>query len=142
MSKMRGTLSDYRTPDRSDVTPLAEPRRDKKRIEFCRLASVRRAGYAKRPVISIWSGDIMPELVKELDARLKGSLQETEDWWRLMRGEDGILFVEHKWSHTKLSTLKTDFGSERIEVDDFLAKERQWADRARAALQEYLGSAS
>lgn len=78
----------------------------------------------------------MATLVRELDKRVKGSLGETEDWWRLMREEDGSFFVEHEWSHTKLKSLMSDEGEKRLTVEEFLASDLPKADRARAVLLE------
>jgi hypothetical protein len=82
----------------------------------------------------------MPKLIKELGKRIKGTLQETEDWWNLMQHEDGTLFVEHTWSHTKLNNLaaKGTDGEEHIEIEAFLADKHPWATDSRLALQEYL----
>jgi len=77
----------------------------------------------------------MVTTVCELDKRTKGSLAETEDWWRLMREQDGSYFVEHQWSHTKLKSLTTDAGEQKIAIDDFLASDEPAASKARAKLQ-------
>lgn len=79
----------------------------------------------------------MSKLIRDLGERRKGSLQEDEDWWRLMQGDDGTLFVEHQWSHTTLKTLQTDAGMRRIEVVDFLAEDHPWASEARKALEAH-----
>ena len=77
----------------------------------------------------------MTTLVRELDKRVKGSLGETEDWWRLVRDDNGTLFVEHEWSHTKLKTLTTDAGERRLGLEEFLADDAPQASGARATLQ-------
>ena len=80
----------------------------------------------------------MPTKLCELDARLKGSMQETEDWWRLMRDDNGEVFVEHEWSHTRLNSLTTDSGTQRISIAAFLKDDHPWSSRARDALARYL----
>lgn len=80
----------------------------------------------------------MSQLICELDARRKGSLGETEDWWRLLRADDGSLYVEHEWSHTKLKSSASDADSEKVEVDDFLAQDTPSAATAREKLRAYL----
>lgn len=80
----------------------------------------------------------MTQTICQLAQRLKGSMQETEDWWHLKRDEDGVLFVEHSWSHTKLSNFTTDAGERRIEIDAFLEGDNPRAAEARDALRAYL----
>jgi hypothetical protein len=55
-----------------------------------------------------------------------------------MRDDEGVLFVEHSWSHTRLNNLTTDSGEVRIEIDDFLASDHPWASSAQHALRAYL----
>lgn len=78
----------------------------------------------------------MATLVRELDKRIKGPMAETEDWWRLMRDDDGSLFVEHEWSHTNLNKLSTDADTARYSIDEFLESASPQASKAVAALQE------
>jgi hypothetical protein len=80
----------------------------------------------------------MTTIIRKLAERLKGTMQETEDWWHLMRDDDGSLFVEHSWSHTSLNSLTTDNGETRIEIEAFLESDHPWASPAKAALREYL----
>jgi hypothetical protein len=80
----------------------------------------------------------MPKLIQQLAERVKGSLGEDEDWWRLMQDDDGALFIEHEWSHTNLKSLQTDANTRRVEPAAFLAEDHPWASDARKALEVYL----
>lgn len=80
----------------------------------------------------------MPTLIKELGKRLKGSMQQTEDWWRLMKDDQtGEQFVEHEWSHSDLKS-STDSGTERISIEAFLASTHPWSSSARDELRRVL----
>ena len=42
----------------------------------------------------------MAILKQEIHKIIKGSLMETEDWWRLCHDtENGTFYIEHEWSH-------------------------------------------
>jgi hypothetical protein len=84
----------------------------------------------------------MAEHIKELAKRIKGSLAETEDWWNLYRNDDGELYVEHSWSHTKLKGLTTDSGEKEYTIEEFLAAELPYGDAPKVALREYLNQNS
>lgn len=83
----------------------------------------------------------MTKLIRQLDTRIKGSMSENEDWWRLMADDNGTLFVEHQWSHTQLKGLKTDADTVRLEIEDFLADDHPWASKARDVLRAHLREA-
>lgn len=70
---------------------------------------------------------------------IKGSLMETEDWWRLVTEDDGQIYIEHEWSHVdpyKLS-LPSNSGTERFGVDEFLGSDAP--ESAKNALRKMLG---
>jgi len=80
----------------------------------------------------------MTRRIQQLDKRLKGSHQETEDWWDLYKDDAGTLYVVHTWSHTSLRTLKDDTGERRVSAEAFLKEDDPKASQARAALRSYL----
>lgn len=69
---------------------------------------------------------------------IKGSLQETEDWWRLIVADDGALHVEHEWSHTNpYKAGDTNAGTKSVSVEEFLADDNA-NGAAKARLKEVL----
>lgn len=74
-----------------------------------------------------------------LSSTTKGSLGETEDWWRLVVSDDGTAHVEHEWSHhDPYGKRQPSSGTETISVDAFLSGQHDNAmkDKLRAALDE------
>ncbi len=66
--------------------------------------------------------------------RIKGSLQETEDWWCLVVEDDGTTCVEHEWSHVDPYGKRAPrAGTQRIPVDDFLAGDHDTAAKDNLA---------
>ena len=55
---------------------------------------------------------------KLLYKRVKGPMDNYEDWYYLVKLDDGQLQVEHSWSHVTPS-LKIDSGSQTYTVDEF-----------------------
>lgn len=54
--------------------------------------------------------------------RIKGSLQETEDWWHLVTDDEGHRRVRHTWSHhDPYRNRKPDEGEAFYEIDEFFA---------------------
>jgi hypothetical protein len=77
-----------------------------------------------------------------LHQKLKGALQEKEDWWRLIIQDDGDSYVEHEWSHVDAyRDSKPDSGTRRVPIDDFLAGDEETAaqDALRKVLSEREG---
>lgn len=84
------------------------------------------------------SGRPMPELICKLDERPKKSMQQAGNSWRLMRGDNGELFIKHDWSRTRVKTLGTDEGTKRMTIAAFLGNTHPLAAGARKALSRYL----
>ncbi|SDF03160.1 hypothetical protein [Sulfitobacter delicatus] len=68
--------------------------------------------------------------------RVKGPMDNYEDWYYLETKPDGSQEVLHDWSHVTPS-LKTNSGSKSYTVEDFLAAEDVRVD-AKTALREHL----
>lgn len=69
--------------------------------------------------------------------RIKGSLQETEDWWHLEIEDSGHRRVRHSWSHhDPYGNHKPNEGEAFYEIDDFLAGEAD--EEAKKKLRELL----
>ena len=73
----------------------------------------------------------------QIHQRIKGALQETEDWWRLVVEDDGTTYVEHEWSHVDpYGQRAPDAGTQRILVNEFLAGDHD--PTAKNNLTEFL----
>ena len=60
----------------------------------------------------------MTILSEEIAKRIKGTLNQTEDWWDLCYDTDAErFFVKHKWDHVALNTLSQDAGEEDHDAD-------------------------
>jgi hypothetical protein len=66
----------------------------------------------------------------------KGAFQEFEDWWRLIIESDGSMFVEHQWSHSNSHKLRTNSGTKRYPVSDFLDRGDGPTDELLTLLRE------
>lgn len=53
--------------------------------------------------------------------RVKGPMDNYEDWYYLKQGDDGALVVEHVWSYVSPS-LSQDHGREEYSITDFMSK--------------------
>jgi hypothetical protein len=60
-------------------------------------------------------------LSKQLDARIKGSWTNNEDWWNLVYDTEAKrLFVEHSWSHVDPHKISNaDSGRAEIASQNF-----------------------
>lgn len=86
----------------------------------------------------------MPVLKREIAKRIKGSLQETEDWWRLCYDTDAQkFFVEHEWSHVNAYRLSApaDYGTERMPVEGYRDHGAAKVEQAKAELLAEAGHA-
>lgn len=68
--------------------------------------------------------------------RVKGPMDNYEDWYYLVRDADGQLSVEHSWCHVTPS-LQSDSGSEIYTIEDFM-KSRNVHTGAQVALRDRL----
>lgn len=69
--------------------------------------------------------------------RIKGSLQEMEDWWRLVVEDDGTTYVEHEWNHVDPYGKRAPReGKRQIPVDEFFAGDHD--PTAKKNLTEFL----
>lgn len=60
----------------------------------------------------------MPILSEEIGKRIKGTLQQTEDWWDLCYDTiEKKFYVLHRWDHVALNNLAQDTGSEEHHAD-------------------------
>jgi hypothetical protein len=59
---------------------------------------------------------------EEFYKRVKGPMQNYEDWYYLIVAELGTLEVVHDWSHVS-PRLQTNSGSKKYTVDEFLSDE-------------------
>jgi hypothetical protein len=77
----------------------------------------------------------MPLLRKELHKRVKGSLANDEDWWRLVFDTDAKrLYVEHEWSHVDLGANgRADSGKAETDIATFLAQGGEGAPQRELA---------
>jgi hypothetical protein len=76
---------------------------------------------------------------EEFYKRVKGPMQNYEDWYYLTKTEEGAGEVVHQWSHVS-PKLQSNSGSKKYTVDEFLGT----ADvdiGAKAALKEWLARA-
>lgn len=72
--------------------------------------------------------------------RIKGSLQEIEDWWDLVTDDNGHSRVRHTWSHhDPYRNRRPDEGEAFYEIDEFLAGNAD--DEAKQKLKALLGGA-
>jgi len=67
----------------------------------------------------------------------KGVGGTDEDWWYLVTEPSGDSYVLHEWSYLSLNNLKTDSGSKKIGVDDFLKAAGSYG-AAVSALKKHL----
>ena len=76
----------------------------------------------------------------ELLTRLKGPLQNIEDWWWLLVDDDtGEMAVEHEWAHTDIGDFANPRnGEKRYTVAGFLASDQPQSakDRLGEVLKE------
>jgi hypothetical protein len=68
--------------------------------------------------------------------RIKGPMNNYEDWYHLVKAEDGQLHVEHSWSYVSPS-LKGDDGTQTYTVDEFMQSKGVDA-AAKVALEKWL----
>jgi len=60
----------------------------------------------------------MAVLREEIAKRIKGTLNQTEDWWYLcLDTETGRYFVEHCWDYVALNSMAQDAGSDQHDAD-------------------------
>lgn len=86
----------------------------------------------------------MAVLKKEIAKRIKGSLQEREDWWRLCYDtERREFFVEHEWHHMDAYNIRSaaDEGTETEPATDYRGNGSDKIEKAKAALLARAGHA-
>lgn len=86
----------------------------------------------------------MAVLTKEIAKKMKGSLQEREDWWRLCYDTDSReFFVEHEWHHMDAYNIGSaaNEGKETFGADGYRGEGSDKIDQAKAALLEEAGHA-
>jgi hypothetical protein len=72
----------------------------------------------------------------EFATSIRGALQESEDWWRLVIESNGSMFVEHEWSHANSHKVKTNSGTKRFPISDFLDRGAGPTDELLTLLKE------
>lgn len=86
----------------------------------------------------------MTVLKREISKRVKGSLAEREDWWRLCYDTDTREFyVEHEWHHSDAYNVRraADEGTTRADVNGYSGAGSDKIEGAMAALLEEAGHA-
>lgn len=86
----------------------------------------------------------MAVLTKEIGKKMKGALQEREDWWRLCYDTDSReFFVEHEWHHMNAYNIgaATNEGKVMIGADAYQGEGADKIDHAKAALLDEAGHA-
>ena len=78
--------------------------------------------------------------IKQLHYRQKGHMGQYEQWWHLMRAEDGSLHVRYSWDDVKVGTGEHSEGETFHSVESFLARSDD--EKAVRALKEHLGQTS
>ena len=82
----------------------------------------------------------MTIISEEISKRIKGTLNQTEDWWHLcLDTETGRFFVRHDWDHVALNSLSQDVGSDEHAVETWRGP---GADTIEAAKQRLLEQAN
>jgi hypothetical protein len=76
---------------------------------------------------------------KRVELTSSGLGDTDEDWWYLVTDDDGSEYVEHQWSYLRLRDFRTDAGTARIEIGNFLANPRS-PQRACQRLGELLAA--
>ncbi len=86
----------------------------------------------------------MTTLRKQIDRRVKGALQEREDWWYLCYDtETKEFYVEHDWHHMNAykASEKANEGKQRTTIEDHDGPGSSKIDQARADLLKEAGNA-
>ncbi|WP_209427311.1 hypothetical protein [Pararhodobacter sp. SW119] len=86
----------------------------------------------------------MAVLKKQIGKRIKGSLQEREDWWHLCYDtERREFFVEHEWSHMNAYKVsaKADEGLRREAIEGYSGIGSDKIDQAKVDLLAEAGHA-
>lgn len=73
---------------------------------------------------------------KQFYKRVKGPMQNYEDWYYFEEQPDGTRVVTHEWSHVS-PRLESNSGSKAYSVDEFL-DDREVSTSAQHALREML----
>lgn len=82
----------------------------------------------------------MAILAEEIAKRIKGTLNQTEDWWDLCYDTEAKrFFVHHRWDHVTLNNLAQDAGEEEYDAD---AWKGAGADKIAEAKQRLLERAN
>ncbi|WP_170367828.1 hypothetical protein [Ruegeria arenilitoris] len=74
----------------------------------------------------------------EIYKRVKGPMDNYEDWYYLQADEESFFSVLHEWSHVS-PNLKTNTGSKQYTIEDFLASSDVHTG-AQAAVREKMRS--
>lgn len=86
----------------------------------------------------------MAVLTREIAKRIKGSLQEREDWWRLCYDTDTREFyVEHEWHHMNAYKIGSaaDEGTTREPAVGYRGQGADKIEQAKAVLLAEAGHA-
>lgn len=77
----------------------------------------------------------------EIDRRIKGGMNEDEQWWYLCLDTDtGEFFIEHQWDYVnRFNVSQASRGTERIEIEDYRGR---GSEKIEAAKAELLGKSS
>lgn len=79
----------------------------------------------------------MAVLREQIASRTKGPMAENEDWWHLCYDTEAeTFFVEHEWSHTSISSSKTNSGTTRHDADTWNERGAEQIDGAKKRLLE------
>lgn len=78
----------------------------------------------------------------EIDRRIKGGMNEDEQWWYLCLDTDtGEFFIEHQWDYVnRFNVSQADRGKERIEIEGYQGRGSDKIEAAKAELLERTGS--
>ncbi len=62
----------------------------------------------------------MTIISEQIAKRIKGPMQETEDWWDLCYDTEAKrFFILHRWDHVALNGLNQNAGSEEHDADSW-----------------------
>ena len=82
----------------------------------------------------------MAVLREKIAQRIKGTLQQTEDWWYLCYDTDTKeFFVEHKWDHVALNNLSQNADSETHDAETWNGMGADKISEAKAKLLAMAG---
>lgn len=72
----------------------------------------------------------------QIHSRVKGGMNEDENWWYLCMDTDtGDFFIEHEWDYVnRFKPSQVDRGTERSKVEDYKGPGSEKIDAAKAEL--------